>query len=236
LTFCSDQKDIVQEKLEKQQLDYNKENFEFFKERKKVFSSLIDMSSKFENITTELIKLADKTYIFNLIEVDRIEVLTHRDDHSQIFYLIRLNDKNALFISELDKKEYESDPNLCQYFYKIYSKLEPVKEETRKKILLPAFAMRLQNQYMCPNLMPMLTIEKELENYEISRLYEYTEISMDYDLEYDNSVYGKYDTTDTYTIKNNFIFGILNYDILSELNIPNSYITYVSQADWKEKK
>ncbi len=50
-----------------------------------------------------------------------MDVLSHKDDPSQIFYLIRLNDKNALFISELDRDAYLNDANLCHYFYKIYS-------------------------------------------------------------------------------------------------------------------
>ena len=72
--------------------------------------------------------------------------------------------------------------------------------------------------------MPQLSIEKDLENYDISKFYEYSHIAMDYDPEYQNSVHNKFSEDSVYKIRNNFIFGILNYDILSELNIPTSFI------------
>ena len=59
---------------------------------------------------------------------------------------------------------------------------------------------------------------------------------MDYDLEYEYSVHKNFDENTFYKIENNFIFGILNYDILSELNIPTSFITYISKDNWYEKK
>jgi len=97
-------------------------------------SSLIDVSTKFENISTKQIMLDnEKTYIYNLIEAERIEVLVHKENPSMLFYFIRINDKNAMFISELNKSAYATETNLCHYFYKIYPKLEPVKEETKKK-------------------------------------------------------------------------------------------------------
>lgn len=222
--------------MTKNQEELNVENFDFFKEKKRLFSSLIEVSSKFENIVTKIINLEEKHYYYNLIEVERIEVLTQKNNPSSLFYLIRLNDKNALIISEFDKETYAEEANLCQYFYKIYSKLEPIKEEPKSKILIPSFKINKQNKYMCPNIMPQLTIEKDLENYEISRFFENSEISMDYDLEHDNAVYKNYDPQEVYFIKNNFIFGILNYDILSELNIPTSFITHVNKSHWQEVK
>jgi hypothetical protein len=101
---------------------------------------------------------------------------------------------------------------------------------------VPAFKINLQNKYFCPNVMPQLTIEKEMEYYEISRLFESSEISMDYDPEFDHAIHKNYNDDDAYFIKDNFIFGLLNYDILAELNIPTSYMTYVNKSFWQEKK
>jgi hypothetical protein len=58
---------------------------------------------------------------------------------------------------------------------------------------------------------------------------------MDFDTEYDYSIQKNLALDETYIIQNNFILGILNYDILSELNIPTSFITYVSKENWQEK-
>jgi len=234
LSFCSDHKDTVLNRLVQNEVDITSEHFDFFKEKKKLFNSLIDVSTKFENIHSRVLHVGEKNYVYNLIEVEKIEVLAHKENSSQLFYMIRLNDKNALFISELNSQDYQSEPNLCQYFYKIYSKLEPIKEETKNKILIPAFKINYKQQYICPNVMPSLAIEKEMESYEISRFFEYTDISMDYDLDYESAVYKAIDPQEAYCIKNGFIFGILNYDILSELNIPTSFITYVHKESWKE--
>jgi len=89
---------------------------------------------------------------------------------------------------------------------------------------------------MCPNVTPSLAMEKEMESYEISRFFEYTEISMDFDLEYENAVYNAYNQQDAYFINNNFIFGILNSDMLSDLSIPTTFITYVNKDNWELKK
>jgi len=133
LTFFSDTKDRVLERLGENQIELSKRNFEIFKERKNVLSSMIDFSSKFENVCSVPISLDDKIYMYNLIEVERIEVLAQKEDPSTLFYFIRLNDKNLLFIAPLKQDSYTSSPNLCHYFYGLYPKLTPIKEETKKK-------------------------------------------------------------------------------------------------------
>ena len=123
---------------------------------------------------------------------------------------------------------------LCIDF--LIKKLEPIKSELKNKILIPAFNLNTKSSYDFPNVFPKLSIEKDLKNYDISKFLEYSNITMDYDLEYEYSVHKNFDENTFYKIENNFIFGILNYDILSELNIPTSFITYISKDNWYEKK
>lgn len=123
---------------------------------------------------------------------------------------------------------------LCIDF--LIKKLEPIKSELKNKILIPAFNLNTKSSYDFPNVFPQLSIEKDLKNYDISKFLEYSNITMDYDLEYEYSVHKNFDENTFYKIENNFIFGILNYDILSELNIPTSFITYISKDNWYEKK
>jgi len=215
--------------------NFDKNSLEFFKSSTKtIFSSLINMGTKFENIKTKILNLDGINYYYNLIQVELIETLFHKENN-QIFYVIKLNDRHSLIIAEMDKNTYKDSTSLCSYFNSIYSVLERGTENKSNKILLPSFKVNYTEKYIDPYVLPTVSLRKYDENFNVHKLLEHIDISFDYDLNYENDFIENRFDENAITIKNNFIIGLLNLDLLTEFSLPISFIYHIEKNSWQKK-
>lgn len=74
-------------------------------------------------------------------------------------------------------------------------------------------------------------IKKDEENFRIGNLEEYIKISFNHDPMFENSFKVTPESND-FIIKDDFLLAIINLDILTDLNIPTTFLQIISKKYW----
>lgn len=176
-------------------------------------------------------------YIYNRLQ-GNIGILQDKKT-KQNFYLIPSDDNaNSLFISELTPQLRDrlvnNGQNIYELFFEYFRSLEQNSEDKTltSALWLPTFSI---NTHIIADKLSYLD-EIKIESEEnkimfIRNIDEYINASYDYDQNIINSFQVEASENDI-VISNNFLFGLVNVNILSKMNIPSISFFLITQEHW----
>ena len=180
-------------------------------------------------------------YNYNRIENNEITILL--DNKTGIkFYLIPTKDENSIIISEVtpDIKEnfISNNVNIYDIFRDFYQNLnleENISNNSNQVIYIPCF--NLENKISCNelNCFKDIIIKKDDKEFKLNYIEENIKINFKVDPNNDINFKIPNQESNDIIIKNNFLIGIVNIDVLSNLSIPSILLFYVTKDQWIEK-
>jgi hypothetical protein len=193
------------------------------------------IGSKFENVLT----FKQGAYVYNRFSLDKIEVLTHSEDFSQKYYLMRtMDDTYSVIIGEINEKNnflQNSGKNISEQFFQIYSKLDQNNIEIKKVINLPSFNFQTSKNFEFPKFMSDIQINIDGCTNLITQLFQGNEVTLASDPNFDFSCNFSNLSTNSdeiVTIKNDFIFAIVNLEILTDFNMPVVSVSIINKDNF----
>ena len=180
-------------------------------------------------------------YNYNRIENNEITILL--DNKTGIkFYLIPTKDENSIIISEvtpdINENFISNNVNIYDIFRDFYQNLnleENISNNSNQVIYIPCF--NLENKISCNelNCFKDIIIKKDDKEFKLNYIEENIKINFKVDPNNDINFKIPNQESNDIIIKNNFLIGIVNIDVLSNLSIPSILLFYVTKDQWIEK-
>ena len=180
-------------------------------------------------------------YNYNRIENNEITILL--DNKTGIkFYLIPTKDENSIIISEvtpdINENFISNNVNIYDIFRDFYQNLnleENISNNSNQVIYIPCF--NLESKILCNelNCFKDIIIKKDDKEFKLNYIEENIKINFKVDPNNDINFKIPNQESNDIIIKNNFLIGIVNIDVLSNLSIPSILLFYVTKDQWIEK-
>ena len=221
-----------------------------------VFCSIavIDIGTAFKNI----IKKIHNGYVYNIIFNEEINIFYFKINNVECyFYLIHTNDDNNFSIiviplnENVNIKNYvlnnSNEMNLSELFKNIYSEVVQKPTITKKKIYLPSFKINSEKFINKPSIYSDVIIDDQtnekqykintincIENisFGIDESLNYQQNIIDLDMTFNNIGFNINEENDKIIIDKDFIFSIVNNDLIYECQIPAVSTFLVKKEDW----
>lgn len=234
-----DQKKLEEEIKEKIKIDTKLLKEEVLKEESKFnYGSFMKLDVFFENVITT--KIGEVLY--NKISYDKISLLSLPS--GEIFYLLKTkNEKISIILyensnekSKLNNYFSKNIINTCtlnDYMNQIYPEMSSINddENAKQNIYIPIFTVNTNNTFIEPKDLDEFTVDTEDQNsYNIEKYYQNDQIIFNHDNKV-NDHFISFDINEStdVVIKNEFLISIINYDTLTQFEIPSISSFIISQ-------
>ena len=209
---------------------------------KKLFNIL---EINFHPIFHSIIFTKINNYNYCRIESKEIKILIDKNTGNE-FYLIPNYDENNLIIisqlNEANKKNLidDNEKNIYKVFRDYYHKLEQEENKNNNNnnlvLYIPSFEI---NNHSCNNFeneKEKIFLSKENKNWFVEKIDEKIEIKFGQEENDINFIYEKEENNNNNNkeiiINDNFLFSVVNIDVLSHLNFPSILLLYITKDDW----
>lgn len=234
-----DQKKVEEEIINKIKIDSKLLIETILKEEPKLnYGSFMQLDVFCENVITT--KIGDKLY--NKISYDKISLLSLPS--GEIFYLLKTkNEKISLILyencnekSKLNNYFSQNTINTCtlnDYMNQIYPEMSSINDDgnAKQNIYIPVFKVNRNNSFIEPKDLDEFTVDTEDQNsYSIGKYYQNDQIIFNHDDKV-NDHFLSFDINEStdVVIKNEFLISIINYDTLTQFEIPSISSFIISQ-------
>lgn len=171
---------------------------------------------------------------YNRTEKDIKVLIEKKTKHK--FYLIPSSDGiNSIIISPLSSnlksKIFENNSNLFEIFnQEIYSNLEQTNQEKQKAPTLWIPCFEIDSHLQCDNLncFENVEISKNKEQFYVNNIDEFIKVKFDYEKERE-SMFSVDPKDSDIVIKDDFLFGIINLDVLTNFNMSTILLFHVTK-------
>ena len=171
---------------------------------------------------------------YNRTERDIKVLIEKKTKHK--FYLIPSSDGiNSIIISPLSSnlksKIFENNSNLFEIFNKeIYSNLEQTNQEKQKAPTLWIPCFEIDSHLQCDNLncIENVEISKNKEQFYVNNIDEFIKVKFEYEKERE-SMFSVDPKDSDIVIKDDFLFGIINLDVLTNFNMSTILLFHVTK-------
>ena len=216
--------------------------------------AVTDVRTAFKNI----IKKKYNGYIYNIIFNEEINIFSFKFNNIESnFYLIHTNDENNFSIivfplnENSDIKNYilnnSNEMNLSELFKNIYSEVIQKPTIIKKLIYLPSFKINNDKFINKPSIYSDVIIDDQtsekqykinsinyVENisFGIDETLNYQQNIIDLDINFDNCDLNGNEEDSKIIVDNDFVFSIVNNDLIYECQIPAVATFLVKKEDW----